>query len=126
MPNLYVYKQENYYLKRLVFFVVPQYVSNKVIKLNGINYFGKKVLKKEANSQQSFDATKHHRFMISHLPQHVVIDIEKENVISKGKNLVPGSRSHGEVSTSYTNSTPNRNERIVISGDNTVTFNSTV
>lgn len=64
--------------------------------------------------------------MISHLPQHVVIDIEKNNVISEGKNLVPGSRSHAEVSTSYTNSTPNRNERIGISGDNTVTFNRTI
>ena len=64
--------------------------------------------------------------MISHLPQHVVIDIEKKNVISEGKNLVPGSRSHAKVSTSYTNSTPNRNERIGISGDNTVTFNRTI
>lgn len=70
----------------------------------------KKVLMKVASSQENFDATKHHRFNISQIRQHLVIDIQIDNVTLERKILVPGSRAYAEVST------PNRNERITISG----------
>ena len=100
---------------------MPLYVLNEIIKLNGINYFGKKVLIKEANSQENFNATKHHRFNFSHVPQHVVIDIQKENITSERRKLAPGSQFYAEISTSP----PNRNERIAISGDS-ITFDRTI
>ena len=57
--------------KGYAFIVVPLHISEKLIKPNGINYFGEK-LKDESNSQENSIAIKHHYFKISHQLQHKV------------------------------------------------------
>ena len=104
--------------------MAPFHASNKLIKLNGINFFRKKI-KEEAISEDNFNATKYHLFNILYRPQHV------ENRHPEGvrdfrrKKIVPG-RFYAEVSTSSPSSTPNGNKRIVTLGECIVSFKPTI
>ena len=57
--------------KGYAFIVAPLHISEKLIKSNGINYFGEK-LKEESNSQENSIAIKHHYLQISRQPKHKV------------------------------------------------------
>ena len=92
--------------------VALSHALNKLIKLNGINYFGEKNLIKKANSQKipmrqkTTSLVFHHfqYFTISPISDHSTYKYPERERESRKKKVFPGSRFYAEVSISSSNS----------------------